>query len=163
MCRFETASLPNFFGIAKNDGRVFIPVKFKKQTDKHQVILPGFNTRQSIPIRPHTVEKGFAITVHKVQGQTCENLISDLNPSPCRPSMNFAGLWNIYEFALSRVRDPTHLRIMPLYQTTRDLRHLSILQPPSILTAWQTGYDEHGIWIPEKAFKTFQSCQPTGE
>lgn len=61
--------------------------------------------------------------------------------------MSFSGLY----VALSRVRDPAHLRVMPLYQTTSDLRHLRLLQPPPVLTAWQAGYDKNGNWIPEQA------------
>ena len=85
---------------------------------------------------------GFAITVHKVQGQTCERLIIDLNPRPFLPKINFHGLY----VALSRVKLCNNLRLLRLHSTTRDLSYLQHLKPAEYLTDWLSGFDERGNW-----------------
>ena len=85
---------------------------------------------------------GFAITVHKVQGQTCDRLILDLNKRPLRPKINFHGLY----VALSGVKLGSNLRILPLHHNNNNLNYLQNLKPSEHLTEWLEAFNNNGYW-----------------
>lgn len=121
---------------------VVIPIPISDSTTIVSVNFPGRSEKLDVKVKKHPLEMGFAITVHKVQGQTCERLIIDLNPRPFLPKINFHGLY----VALSRVKLCNNLRLLRLHSTTRDLSYLQHLKPAEYLTDWLSGFDERGNW-----------------
>ncbi len=93
----------------------------------------------------------YAITVHKIQGQTKDRLIVDLNqrPAPTLPQINFQHLY----VALSRVRKRCTLKLMPFHHPS-SLDYLFSLKPPQYLIEWLAGFDSEGFWSAEKAHQT---------
>lgn len=101
---------------------------------------------------PHNCELGFAVTVHKIQGQTLERVIIDLNYRPFQPQFNFHALM----VAVSRVRASNHIRILPLQPSSPSLDYLLTVKPDQSLLIWLQGYkkeneNEASTWSVEKA------------
>ena len=96
----------------------------------HSVSLGG--RKFDLKALPHALDPAFSLTVHKIQGQTCDKLIIDLNKTPIRPKLNFQGLVVL----LSRVRSSTNLRLLPSPTLQSDYRHLLKLNAPIKLTSW---------------------------
>lgn len=114
-------------------GKVVIPVKIKSIADQNKIKLRSQGRKQvRLDCKPHAVEMGFACTSQKVQGQTCNRLILDLNPRPFVPKIDFHSLY----VGLSRVRSGQHLRIMPLHQRVSNLNYLNNMKPASTLMSW---------------------------
>ena len=90
------------------------------------------------------------MTLHKIQGQTCQKIILDLNKRPSQPHMNFSGLY----VGLSRIRKSSDLRLMPLQAQSTGLQHLKTLAPNNDLLEWHTGFSVdtgHGkFWQAER-------------
>ena len=61
-------------------------------------------------MKAHAVVLAFAITIHKMQGQTCSRLILDINQRSFKPLLTYHGLY----FALLHVRTSSHLRVLLL-------------------------------------------------
>jgi hypothetical protein len=97
---------------------------------KHRVSLGG--AKFELLALPHALEPAFSLTVHKIQGQTCDKLIIDLNQTPILPHLNFQGLVVL----LSRVRSSANLRLLPPPALQFHYRHLLKLKPPTKLTDW---------------------------
>jgi hypothetical protein len=74
--------------------KVVIPVKLKSQADF--ITVKG---------KAHAVVLAFAITVHKMQGQTCSRLVFFINQRLFKPSLTYHGIY----VALSRVLQMTLL------------------------------------------------------
>jgi hypothetical protein len=94
----------------------------------------------------HPAELGYAFTLHRVQGRTVDRMVLELNP---RLTSN--GAFNIklglkltrkaMYVALSRVRDPRHLRILPLRVSEKEfLSYLASLQFPVDVALWRSCY-----------------------
>ena len=117
--------------LSPEDG-VVIPVYPRNTSnyDKHRVTA-GI-AKIVLRALPHGIDPAFSITVHKIQGQTCEKLIIDLNKSPVKPKLNFQGLLVL----LSRVRRAADLRLLPLRAGNFNYRHLLELEPPPALVQW---------------------------
>lgn len=134
---------PNdFIGRTLVPNEVVIPIPISENATVNSITFPGRQDILEVKVKKHSVEMGFAITVHKVQGQTCNRLIIDLNPRPFFPKINFHGLY----VALSRVKLGGNLRILQLQPTTHDLSYLLQLKPAEYLTEWLAGFDNNGCW-----------------
>ena len=101
-------------------GEVVIPIKIKCLPEKGKISVRGRAKKITLNCKPHAVELGFACTSQKIQGQTCNRLILDLNPRPFLPKIEYHSLY----VGLSRVRTGQHLRIMPLHQKVMNLNYL---------------------------------------
>lgn len=133
----------DFVGRTLVPSEIVILVQISKFPDKVNFRLP--NTDLSVDVRKHAVEMGFAVTVHKMQGQTCERVIVDLNERPFSPSINFNGLY----VSLSQVKKSLNLRLMPLQPTVNNLNYLYELKPSPLLTQWLSGFNTNGTWSAE--------------
>lgn len=111
--------------------KVVIPVKLKSQADF--ITVKG---------KAHAVVLAFAITVHKMQGQTCSRLVLDINQRLFKPSLTYHGIY----VALSRVRTSRHLRLLPLQPFSTNFNYLSELHPPKTLTQCLGRFNTEGIW-----------------
>lgn len=130
------------------EGQVIIPIAISKNPDEYKVQFPGQNKHIGVKVKSHSVEMGYAITVHKIQGQTKLRLIVDFNyrPAPTLQQLNFQGFY----VALSRVRKGSNLKIMPLHNAS-SLDYLYSLNLPEYLTEWEAGFNADGIWSAEEA------------
>ena len=122
--KFENCTVVN--------GKVVIPLEANKKTFEAKLKIPYVNIRDKLSFKSHALELGFAITVHKVQGKTCDKIILDLNDRPFKPKINFHALY----VALSRVKNSKNIRLMPVQPGKFDLSHLEKLAPPTKLTQW---------------------------
>ena len=86
-------------GLCTNKTR--IKAKFEAQ-DK---LFKGF-----VEFTEHSVDFGFVVTFHKVQGKTLNKVILELNQRPFRPPLTF----NMLLVALSRVKSREGIRIVKL-------------------------------------------------
>ena len=87
-------------------------------------------------------ELGFAITFHKVQGQTLDKVILCLEkPLQGQGQLSTASLY----VGLTRVRRNADMRIFPL-RAGASLDHLLQLKKDRALTAWRQRYDALGKW-----------------
>ena len=134
---------PNDF-IVKSliENEVIIPIPISERSTMHKVSFPGRTDQLEKKFKTHPIELGFAITVHKVQGQTCDRLILDLNKRPFRPNINFHGLY----VALSGVKLGSNLRILPLHHNNNNLNYLQNLKPSEHLTEWLEAFNNNGYW-----------------
>jgi hypothetical protein len=85
--------------------KVVIPVKLKSQAEEHKIHFPLKNYFITVKGKAHAVVLAFAITVHKMQGQTCSRLVLDINQRLFKPSLTYHGIY----VALSRVLQMTLL------------------------------------------------------
>lgn len=128
----------------KGDNPVTVPLPESKTVKPQKIFLPARNLKVDLHTRTHGVDMAFAITAHKVQGQTCDRLIVDLNPRPFSPQFNFHALY----VALSRVRRGDHLRIMPLQPSVANLNYLLKMKSSPDLEVWLRAFDnDSGKWI----------------
>ena len=149
-----TLGNPNkFIGRTLIENEAVIPIPISEKITSHTVNFPGSQEKLEVKVKTHSIEMGFAIPVHKVQGQTCDRLIIDLNPRPFIPKINFHGLY----VALSRVKLGRNLRILQLHQTTRDLSYLLKLEPSKFLNEWLAGFNNNGCWTAETSKKKLQT------
>ena len=125
-------------------GKVVIPVVRSRESEEVQLC----GTFQGvIRVKPHPVDLGFSLTFHKVQGQTLDRVIVDLNDRPFRPAVDFFSLY----VAISRVRRGCDIRVLPLQPgQLRRIRLLS-LQPPEELRLWLSCFNESGEWCAPQA------------
>ena len=125
-----------------------------KNPDIYNIQLPGQVNLRQVKVKAHSVEMAFAVTVHKMQGQTKELLIIDLNhrPSPTLQQIIFQGLY----VALSRVKKSSNIRIMPLHNPD-SLEYLYSLNLPPFLNEWLSGFDCNGIWSAAEAMRKIPS------
>ena len=130
-----------------------IPIPLSRNADSHNVHFPRRLEPIAIKVKVHSVEMAYAITVHKIQGQTKDRLIVDLNhrPAPTLQQINFQSLY----VSLSRVRKSFSLKLMPLHHTT-SLEYLFSLKPPQYLIEWLSGFDVNGFWSVQEAKRNKQ-------
>jgi len=116
----------------EEDGIVAVHPVQARNPDKHRVTLGSLKI-PALLARPHALDPAFSLTVHKIQGQTCDKLIIDLNKTPIRPALTFQGLVVL----LSRVRSSENLRLLPPPITVESpYQHLLKLEPPKKLIDW---------------------------
>ncbi|KAI9551027.1 hypothetical protein GHT06_005690 [Daphnia sinensis] len=118
-------------------GRVVIPVPRFSKWEPVDIKLPGRRQADTFHYRPHGVEQRFAVTVHKIQGQTCNKVILQLNKRSFMPHLTFSMLY----VALSRVRTSESIRLMPPHPTGPGLGYLQTLKPTEDLLTWLEGFD----------------------
>ncbi|KZR96377.1 Uncharacterized protein APZ42_009314, partial [Daphnia magna] len=94
------ANAADFVEKTLEPGRVVIPVPRVSKWEPVNIKLPGRRQADTFHYRPHGVEQHFAVTVHKIQGQTCNKVILQLNKRSFMPHLTFSMLY----VALSRVR-----------------------------------------------------------
>jgi hypothetical protein len=122
--------------------KVVIPVKLKSEAEEYKIHFPLKNNYLTVKGKAHAVVLAFAITVHKMQGQTCSRLILDINRCTFKPSLTYHGIY----VALSRVRTSRHLRLLPLQPFLTNFNYLSELHPPKTLTQWLSRFNTEGVW-----------------
>ena len=140
--KIPNADLANFKHTSITMNSVVIPIKLGNESEKMTYRLQQKKESLTIKYTSHPIDMGFATTVHKIQGQTCERVILDLNPHSFLPQIDFHSLY----VGLSRVKNGKNLRLMPLYPQTKNLDYLIHLQPQPIITAWLSGFDSKGYW-----------------
>jgi len=87
--------------------QVIVPVLLSKDNFRIQIAKNG----SCIYYKAHTVDIGFCITFYKIQGQTVNKLILNLNQPPTKKIQ----LGDIY-VARSRLQHWKDLRILPMHQ-----------------------------------------------
>ena len=101
--------------------------------------------------RRHPVQLGFAVTYHKVQGQTLDCVILGLHQRKSRQLLSLC--FEMLYVAWTRVRRAEDMRV--LYFNNDDkggsdmpkgLRHLLKLERPLRFDGWMQAYDSHGQW-----------------
>jgi len=154
--KFIIVSVPDakpeeFIGRTLVPDRVVIPVPLFNVPEKINIILPGRPKEDVLLYRPHAVELRFAITVHKVQGQTCNKIIIQLNKRSFMPYVTF----NMLYVSLSRVRNSDSIRLMPPRPSNPSLDYLSKLHPSEDLLTWLEAFEDDdgrgATWSASKA------------
>ena len=130
-----------------------IPLQLEPDEDSVQGVKLSY---KSFPY-----DLGFAMTYHKVQGQTMRRVIMFLHE---RKSRQLAKLqWESLYVAMTRVKCGNDMRVCycgsEVNTTTRHgLQHLKKLTRPKLYDVWQAAYDEHGYWngsnLEKQAVKT---------
>ena len=96
-------------------------------------------------------ELAFAVTFHKLQGQTIAKLVLVLSQHPVydKQLMTYASLF----VAFSRVRHGADIRILlPQGMCRLSLEHLKLLKPEPTIKQFFSGFNEAGTWDKMKAF-----------
>jgi DNA polymerase III delta prime subunit len=110
-------------------GQVVIPL-ISQSHQKNKIEFGNNGTE--IRYKTYMHELGFALTFHKIQGQTVDRIILDLNNRPKQlGKLNFFGFY----VGISRVRLGKHLRILPP-QPHASFSHLRSLNPDACLQEW---------------------------
>ena len=117
-----------------------IPLKL----DYHNTTVHGVKIRYNA----FPFDLRFAITYHKVQGQTMNKVILFLHE---RTTKQLAALqWESLYVAYTRVKNANGIRVCYFGSDTSSnrtlLQHLKKLHRPELFDAWQSGYDKEGMW-----------------
>ena len=117
-----------------------IPLKL----DYHNTTVHGVKIRYNA----FPFDLRFAITYHKVQGQTMNKVILFLHE---RTTKQLAALqWESLYVAYTRVKNANGIRVCYFGSDTSSnrtqLQHLKKLRRPELFDAWQSGYDKEGMW-----------------
>ena len=101
---------------------------------------------KSISFLGHSLEPRYAVTYHKMQGQTVTRLIIDINKWPHGKLTHSQIL-----VGLTRVRDMAHCRTMPLLPG-QNRKHLYKMRANPEMLAFLCGFDtKNGKWSHERA------------
>lgn len=87
-------------------------------------------------LKPHNVELGFSVTVHKIQGKTVDKITIDFNYRPWKQQFEFHSLM----VAISRVREAKNIRILEQQPGNVNSDYLIELKPNPKLVIWLAGY-----------------------
>ncbi len=145
LVKIKNADPNDFIGLTVIPGEAIIPIGMTTESKEVSVQIPLKKSFKLKAKKIHGLELGFAITFHKIQGQTCDKLIVDLNKRPFQPQVTFATFY----VAVSRVRRSIDLKLMPLHPEQRDFNHLLSLHPSPELLKWLQGYSTNGMWDPK--------------
>ena len=129
---------------SKNVGTAAQPQLIPLKTDYHTMKTQGVQ----ISYNAFPFDLRFAITYHKVQGQTMNKVILFLHE---RRSRQLAPLqWESLYVAYTRVKYGDHIRVCYFGSDgsvdRAGLSHLKRLRRPKLYDAWQHAYDTHGKW-----------------
>ena len=92
--------------------------------------------------KDHFVDLAFAMTFHKIQGQTVNKVILDINHRPgTRYRLNSLDFFALY-VGMSRIKTSVDLRILPAHQGM-DFRYIQYLKCDPKLKRWMKGYQEN--------------------
>ena len=139
----DNANPDAFVGMTMVEGEVVIPIEFSGKKIEQKIFLPNKARPTEVRSRQFSVDLRFACTVHKIQGQTCERIILDLNPRPFQPPVTLRGMYT----GCSRVKVGKNIRLMPLQPGLKDYSHLITLRHDPELIAWLNAFDERtGFW-----------------
>lgn len=112
---------------------------------------PGEDHVQGVKLlyKAFPLDMGFAITYHKVQGQTMRQVILFLHERKTRQLAKLQ--WESLYVAMTRVKCGNDLRVCyrgSHAQTSciRGLQHLTKLKRPELYDTWQAAYDKFGYW-----------------
>ena len=124
----------------KNGEERVIPIRYDRRPEWQKVPTTGGKR----PVRGIPVDTAFAITFHKIQGATMDNIILCLNKQH--------GYGNHHTFpmvyvGLTRVKYQKDLRILPIANTKDRYDHLTRLAPYATLAMWENCYDKNGKWV----------------
>ncbi len=110
---------------------------------------------QQIQAKVHAVELGFSITFYKVEGKTLPLLILNLYKRGCTPEVTLKSLL----VGLTRVRESRNVRLLPPPANSgpTPLAHLLNLKSDDDFRVWMAGYDDSGMWSPERALQAVAS------
>ena len=108
----------------------------------------------------HQVDLGFAVTYHKIQGQTLEQVILVLHRRKSKQLLSMC--FEMLYVAVTRVRRASDIRVLffpdgkPGTQAKRvdgGLEHLKQLKRSKHFDAWLASYDKDGNWSGEELLK----------
>jgi hypothetical protein len=137
----------DFIGNNVGENEVVNPLVMSSESKGCAVNIPFRKTMTLKAKKIHGHELGFTIIFHKIQGQTCDKLIVDLNKRPSQPQVTFATFY----VAISRVRRSSVLRLVPLHHREKNLSHLLTLKAPKELNTWLAAYNpRNGMWHPKR-------------
>jgi hypothetical protein len=109
-----------------SENKVVIPLTSKSNGDK--ITLDD----QTVFYKSHPFELAFSVTFHKVQGQTVQSIILDLNQRPSAlGSIDFHAIY----VGLTRVKYRNDIRILPCHDSNK-FKHLLKLKPKANLKEW---------------------------
>jgi hypothetical protein len=108
-----------------------------------KIDLKGIKFKKTnLGYRDHLVDLAFAMTFHKIQGQTVDKVILDINIRPGShdrmAALDFFGLY----VGMSRIKTSMNLRILPP-QPGKDFRHIQWLKCDAHLKRWMRGYQQN--------------------
>ena len=121
-------AVDDFAGRTLEPGRVLIPIPIYSVMEQAEIQLPGRPKKDTFSYRPHAVELKFAVTVNKVQGQTCDKVILQLNRRRFKPYVTF----NMLVVSLSRVRKGLDIRLVPPQPGNASLDYCRVSSPAKI-------------------------------
>jgi len=133
------ASAEDFAGFSLVPNEIVIPIGISKKTIVNKVYTLGRPARMEVSSNQHNIDLKFAITMHKIQGETCKRIILDLNERPFPPPITLEGLYVM----CSRVPNGNSLRLMPLQPHQDGFQHLKSLKRNPDLMAWLNAFDPH--------------------
>jgi len=125
---FPTLKREDWKHMSLDDNIVKIPVAYKSGL-KNRI---KYGKNQYVNYKSHMMDLAFAITYHKVQGQTMSKIILDLNK---RPSTLKQLDFHAFYVGMTRVELPQNIRILPC-QDDDNFKHLLKLKPQKKLKSW---------------------------
>jgi hypothetical protein len=111
---------------------VVIPLVYKS-CEKSLITVDS----QHIYYKSHMHDLAFAVTFHKMQGQTVKKIILDIN---CRPTSLGSLDFHAFYVGISRVKQGTNIRILPC-QDNKKFKHLLHLYPDENLKPWLESFE----------------------
>lgn len=127
-----------FVNMTLVQGKVVIPLQVVRRNKFVKVPRRRGEKAFNVWYSPHNCELGFAVTVYKIQGQTLDRVIIDLNYRPFQPQFGFHALM----VAVSRVRSSSNIRILPRQPGSPPLEYLVEVKPDPTLLVWLQGYEQ---------------------
>ena len=112
----------------------------------------------------HQVDLGFAVTYHKVQGQTLQQVILVMHRRKSKQLLSMC--FEMLYVAVTRVRRASDIRILFFSdgkhgtkgkQVEQGLAHLKKLKRPSHFDEWLAAYDNDGNWNSKELLKKAES------
>ena len=101
----------------------------------------------------HQVDLGFAVTYHKIQGQTLKQVILVMHRRKAKQLLSMC--FEMLYVAVTRVRRAADIRVLFFSdgkrgtkgkQVVKGLAHLKKLKRPSYFDEWLSAYDKDGNW-----------------
>lgn len=112
----------------------------------------------------HQVDLGFAVTYHKIQGQTLEQVILVMHRRKSKQLLSMC--FEMLYVAVTRVRRASDIRVLFFSdgkrgtkgkQVVKGLAHLKKLKRPSYFDEWLSAYDKDGHWNSKELLKKAES------
>jgi hypothetical protein len=138
-------------------GHVVVPIGLKTRSS---VIKRTAGFRSALKVKMHRIELRFAVTFHKVQGQTVKKIILVLNQRHGNrfPQLSFGAIL----VALSRATSRAGIRIMPV-NNINSLNYLTRKTHSKDLRIWRAGIQSSGLWSAEKSSAFCENIKTAAE